>query len=289
MVLDVRRVQALLGGCPFGAILQYEASVGSTMDVARSAAREGAPHGLVVVADEQTAGRGRFGRRWVAPAGANLTFTILVRPDRGRLERLSVIAALAVADGVCEAAGVDARFKWPNDLQVDGKKLAGILVESELTGERPAFALVGIGLNVNAETAAVAEIREIAVSLRDILRQATEREALLAAVLRAFDRWYQCDEAQPVIAAWSERLATLGQAVRVTFAGQAEEGVAESVTESGALKLRRTDGSVVELPAGEVTMRGVTDLSPDPSPTRRGVPRQAPPDCSSDGSPQPVL
>jgi BirA family biotin operon repressor/biotin-[acetyl-CoA-carboxylase] ligase len=254
-MLDVERVRALIGGSPIGVSLRYEPVVGSTMDVAREAARAGAAHGFVVVADEQTAGRGRFGRRWVAPAGANLTFTILVRPDRSRLERLSVLAALAVGDGVQDATDLRSRFKWPNDVQVDGRKLAGILVESELDGEQPAFALVGIGLNVNADTAGGDEIREIAVSIRDLLGAETEREAVLAAVLRAFGRWYDEDDARAVIGAWSERLVTLGQQVRVSFAGQVEEGLAESVTAAGALLLRRADGSTVELPAGEVTTR----------------------------------
>lgn len=255
MLLDLDLLRARLATTAVGCTLVYEPVVGSTMDVAREAGRRGDAHGVVVVAEEQTAGRGRFGRRWLAPPGVNLSFTVLVRPTLAVLERLSMIAALAVADGVRAAAGVEVAFKWPNDVQVDGRKLAGILIEAELAGEVPAFALVGIGLNVNLETAREPEIAPLAVSLRDLAGREVARESVLAAVLNAFERWLEVADGAAVRDAWAARLVTLGQPIRVTFAGQAEEGMAEGVTHSGALVLRRADGSAVELPAGEVTLR----------------------------------
>ena len=255
MPFDLQRFQELRRSRWLGAAFQYEPVVDSTMDVAREAGRSGAPHGLVVLADEQTAGRGRFGRRWVAPPGANLTFTILVRPDTSTLERLSMIAALGVGDGVEASAGVRPVFKWPNDVQIRGRKLAGILIEAELTGESPSFALVGIGLNVNLDTSVEPEIAEIAVSLRDVLGCELTREAVLAAVLGAFEQWYEHRPGAAVRDAWAARLVTLGQTISVSFAGQVETGIAESVTDTGALYLRREDGSMVVLPAGEVTTR----------------------------------
>lgn len=225
------------------------------MDEARAAGRSAAPHGSTILADEQTAGRGRFGRRWVAPPGTNLTFTILVRPTIDALESLSIVAALAVADGVRDITGIDSVFKWPNDVQVDGRKLAGILIEAEFSGDRPSFALVGIGLNINQESSAEPEIAGIAVSLRDLLEHTVEREAVLAAVLNAFERWYDRAPDASICHTWSSRLVTLGQTISVSFAGQIESGLAESVTPVGALRLRRADGSVVVLPAGEVTTR----------------------------------
>ncbi len=255
MAFDVQRFRAACGSAEIGRSFRYETAVGSTMDEARAAGRAGAPHGHVILADEQTAGRGRFGRRWVAPPGANLTFTILTRPDLPRLERLSIVAAVAVADAVCERTGVAPVFKWPNDVQVDGRKLAGILVEAELDGDRPAFALVGIGLNVNAETQRDPEIASIAVSLRDLLGATVVREELLAAVLCRFEHWYAHASGDDLLNTWRSRLVTLGQTISVAFAGAVERGVAESVTGSGALQLRRADGSLVVLPAGEVTTR----------------------------------
>jgi len=252
-VFHHKRFVAALATEQIGRAFQYQPVVGSTMDVARTAAQDGAPHGYTVLADEQTAGRGRFARRWIAPAGANLTFTILVRPDRAVLERLSIVAALAVAGGVQRVTGVEPRFKWPNDVHVDERKLAGILVEAAYIGDTPAFALVGIGLNVNAETSTVAEISAIAVSLRDLLGVPVEREPLLAAVLASFEYWYERASEGQIVDDWAARLTTIGRQITVSFAGTIEHGVAESVTESGALCLRRTDGTVVVLPAGEVT------------------------------------
>jgi BirA family biotin operon repressor/biotin-[acetyl-CoA-carboxylase] ligase len=225
------------------------------MDLAREAGRAGAPHGHVVAADEQTAGRGRFGRRWVAPAGANVMFTLLLRPDARVLQQLSMAAALAVADGVRAAAGVEPAFKWPNDVQVGGRKLAGILIEAEFTGAEPQFALVGVGLNVNVDTSTEPEIAAIAVSLCDITGSVHPRETVLAAVLGSFETWYERSQRGSVRDAWAARLVTLGQPISVSFAGKVEHGTAESVTETGALVLRRADGSIVELPAGEVTTR----------------------------------
>jgi BirA family biotin operon repressor/biotin-[acetyl-CoA-carboxylase] ligase len=255
MSFDTNRVQALLDTADIGRTFRYESVTGSTMDLARAAGRAGAPHGYTVLADEQTAGRGRFGRRWLAPPGSNLTFTILVRPSIRGLERLSMVAALAVADGVEQQTAIRPVFKWPNDVQVDGRKLAGILIETELSGDAPALALVGIGLNVNQESRNEPEIAAIAVSLRDLLGREVPREPLLAAVLTSFERWYERAAGPDVSAAWSSRLVTLGQEIAVSFAGQVEQGRAESVTDTGALRLRRPDGSLVTLPAGEVTTR----------------------------------
>jgi BirA family biotin operon repressor/biotin-[acetyl-CoA-carboxylase] ligase len=255
MAFDSSRLRALLTTECFGRSFHFEPVAGSTMDLAREAGRAGAPHGHAVLADEQTAGRGRFGRRWIAPAGVNLSFTLVLRPDIAALERLSMIAALGVADGIRESTGVDPVFKWPNDLQVDGRKLAGILIEAELSGARPELALVGVGLNVNLDTSAEPEIAPIAVSLRDVTGREQPRERVLAAVLAGLERWYACADAALVRDAWAARLVTLGQRISVSFAGRVERGVAESVTHSGALVLRRDDGAVIELPAGEVTTR----------------------------------
>jgi BirA family transcriptional regulator, biotin operon repressor / biotin---[acetyl-CoA-carboxylase] ligase len=255
MPFDTDRFLSLLTTSRIGRPFRFEPSVPSTMDEARTAGRSGAPHGYTVLADEQTAGRGRFGRRWVAPPGSNLTFTVLVRPQLPVLERLSMVAALAVRDGVHATTGIEPAFKWPNDVQIDGRKLAGILIEAELSGDQPSFALVGIGLNVNQDTHAEAEIAQIAVSLRDLLGRDLAREDLLAAVLRSFESWYDRAPDAAVCEAWSSRLVTLGQTISVAFAGQVETGVAESVTDTGALCLRRADGSLVVLPAGEVTTR----------------------------------
>lgn len=253
--MDIDTVQSLLATRRIGRPLLYLPSTGSTMDVARERARAGAPEGLVVVADEQTAGRGRLGRSWVAPAGVNLSLSVLLRPSLDVMKRLGMIAPLAVADAVAAVSGVAVGFKWPNDVRVGQRKLSGVLIEGELEGERPQFAIAGVGLNVNLDTAAYPEIADIATSIAREHGRPVSREETLAALLNAFDRWYGEPGSEAVRLAWRSRLETLGREIDVTFAGRTEHGVAEDVDAEGSLILRRRDGSRVVLPAGEVTLR----------------------------------
>ena len=252
--MNLRLIRATLATERIGQALLFLPATTSTMDVARRHAERGAAEGLVALADEQTAGRGRLGRQWVAPAGVNLLGTLLLRPTREQAALLSMVAPLAVAEAAA-SVGVEARFKWPNDVLVGGRKLAGILIEGAFQGDSPSYALVGIGLNVNLETAAEPSIAAIATSLRDITGTACSREAVLATLLTACERHYMATSAADLRALWRDRLDTLGQAVQATFAGRTEEGVAEDVDREGGLILRRPDGSRVMISAGDVTLR----------------------------------
>lgn len=232
----------------------YEPVVGSTMDLARSLAHDGAPNGTVVLAEEQTLGRGRMGRHWLSPYGVNLYLSILLRPSLAQLQTLSIVTPLAVLDGLRTAADIDCSIKWPNDIQAGGRKLAGILLESELSGSQPLFAIVGAGINVNYDTTNEPEIAAIATSMLRESGSVHERERVLARCLEAFERCYE-EPASAVWGRWRDCLNTIGQEVRVTFQGQIEEGVAEDVSEDGSLILRRRDGTCLSLPAGEVSLR----------------------------------
>jgi BirA family biotin operon repressor/biotin-[acetyl-CoA-carboxylase] ligase len=253
--MDVEQVQRRLTTRRIGRDLRYYPTTGSTMDVARALAEAGAPEGVTVVADEQTAGRGRLGRSWVAPPGVNLYVSILVRPTPAAMKRLGMVAPLAVAEAVAAVGGPPVTFKWPNDVRVGGRKLSGILIESGFAGNVPAYAVVGIGLNVNLEVARYPEIAALATSIARETGRPVSREEALAALLNAFERSYECPDADAVRAAWRARLETLGQEVDVSFGGRTEHGLAEDVDEDGALILRRADGTRVVLPAGEVTLR----------------------------------
>lgn len=253
--MDVERVYRQLVTHRIGRDLRFYPVAGSTMDIARALAEEGAPEGVTVVADEQTAGRGRLGRAWVAPPGVNLYVSILVRPAPERLKRLGMVAPLAVADAVAAVGGPAVTFKWPNDARAGGRKLSGVLIESGFAGNMPVYAVVGIGLNVNLDVARYPEIAEIATSIAREVGRPVSREDTLAALLNAFERYYDCPDAEAVRAAWRARLETLGQEVDVSFGGRTEHGVAEDVDEDGALVLRRADGTRVVLPTGEVTLR----------------------------------
>ena len=222
--------------------------IGSTNERARELAVAGAPHGTVVTADEQTAGRGRQGRAWLAPPGRSLVLSLLLRdlgPDRAALP---LAAAVAVCEA-CEAiAPVACAIKWPNDVWIERRKVAGILVEG-----RPAegWAVVGIGLNVlTSKEELPKDLRSSATSVAMAAGGAPGDltvERAFDAVLEALGRRLS-DEPGEVIAAWRRRDALLGERVR----WQGGEGVADGIDGEGALRVRLEGGEVVLLDAGEV-------------------------------------
>lgn len=252
---DATRFGSLLATQRFGRSLIFEPSVGSTMDAARDAARRGAPEGTVAMSDEQTAGRGRLGRSWETPRALNLPPSLVLRPGPRALRQLPMIAPLAVVEALRESARVEARIKWPNDVQAGGRKIAGILIETHDDGERT-LAVVGAGINVNFDPTAVPELREIATSVRVMTGRAGDREALLAAYLLAFERLYDAvSRGGSARDRWRDLLVTLGRRVRATSPGTTVEGVAEDVGEDGALLVRTHDGALVTVEAGDVTLR----------------------------------
>jgi len=256
MWLNLSLVESLLSTDFVGRRLIYLTSTVSTQDIARREAEEGAAAGTVVLAEEQTAGRGRFGRTWVSPAGTNLYFTLILQPPLSRLRSLSIVAPLAVARAVRAVSGLDARIKWPNDVLLGGRKFAGVLIETEVAGDAVRYALIGIGVNVNFDVIAAPDIAAIATSLKQEAGQDLPREELLARLLNEFERLYE-DSASGanVLDEWKARLETLGRPVSVSFRDQAYEGVAEDVDRDGSLLLRLADGSLVTLEAGEVSLR----------------------------------
>jgi BirA family biotin operon repressor/biotin-[acetyl-CoA-carboxylase] ligase len=222
----------------------------STNQRAKELADAGAIHGTVVTADEQTAGRGRQGRSWVAPPGSAVLMSVVVR-DLDSMTMLPLAAALAVADAAEACAPVSCAIKWPNDVWIERRKLAGILVEG-----RPAagWAVVGIGLNVlTPREAFPPELQDTATSLA----VASEGEApptvpaVLAALLLALDHWLAADPAE-VVAAWRERDALAGERIRWGDG----DGVAAGIDDSGSL-LVDTDSGRVALGAGEVHLERV--------------------------------
>ncbi len=252
--LNLAAVEPLLRTQAIGRRVTYLATTGSTMDVARDQALAGAANGAVVIAEEQTAGRGRFSRRWVSPAGKNLYLTLILRPEAGRLRSLSVVAPLAVCRAVETQTPLRPVIKWPNDVLVGGRKLAGILVEGESSGADLVYALVGIGLNVN-DPIEDSELAEIATSVFRERGEETPRETVLAALLNELEDAYSAAP-DAAYSDWRSRIATLGQSIRLTFRGESYEGLAEDVDSEGSLILRFPDGTHRTFEAGEVTLRG---------------------------------
>jgi BirA family biotin operon repressor/biotin-[acetyl-CoA-carboxylase] ligase len=256
MWLDLPAIERQLTTRLVGRRLIYLTSTGSTMDVARLEAESGGADGTIVIAEEQTAGRGRFGRNWVSPGGKNLYFTLLLRPEARLMRPLSIVAPLAICRAIEGATALTPSIKWPNDVLLGGRKVSGVLIESETEGGSAKFALVGIGVNVNFDIPADSEIASIATSVKTLLGRETPREDLLAAMLNSIEELLDDERAGgSAIPAWKERLETLGRRVTVTFQGETEEGTAEDVDDAGNLLLRTDDGRLMTMEAGEVTLR----------------------------------
>jgi BirA family biotin operon repressor/biotin-[acetyl-CoA-carboxylase] ligase len=255
MWLNLHALEERLETRYLGRRVIYLTSTASTQDIARVEAEGGARAGTLVIAEEQTKGRGRFGRSWVSPSGANLYFTLIMRPEARRARSLGMVAPLAVAEAVEQVTGLSPRIKWPNDVIVEGRKLAGVLIETEVQGQSLKYALVGPGVNVNFDIEDTSEIADIATSLKRELGRDTSREELLAMLLNRFEKLYESDITD-VVQRWRSRLDTLGRQVRVTFRDQVQEGLAEDVDADGNLVLVQADGSRVLIEAGEVTLRG---------------------------------
>ena len=237
-----------------GRRLVYLPYTTSTMDEATRLGRAGAEEGVVVVAEEQAGGRGRFGRAWTSPPG-NLYLSMLLRPPAMAMPLLSVAACVAVVRAIRRVTHLDAQVKWPNDVLLHRKKVAGILVEG-LSDETQAYQVVGIGINVALDVTGTPELVAIATSLRQEMGVAPSRGALLRTLLHELDALYDgLKRGDSPIAEWKGYLDTLGRDVEVRWGAEVCRGRALDVDQSGALILRRGDGTNVALPAGEVTLR----------------------------------
>ena len=229
--------------------------VGSTMDEAVRQARLGGVEGTTVVAESQTTSRGRMGRKWVSRPG-NLYLTVLLYPTLSHLPGISAIGSVATVRAIRKTTGLDARIKWPNDVLLDGRKVAGILVESAVAGQDVAYAVLGIGVNVALDTGEVAEISSFATSLAEALGEAIEREDLLRRVLQELDALYvQLKDGGAPWDEWRGLMDTLGQRVRVTWQSESVEGVAEDLDDLGNLLLRVDNGRMITLTAGDVSLQ----------------------------------
>jgi BirA family biotin operon repressor/biotin-[acetyl-CoA-carboxylase] ligase len=231
------------------------ATTSSTSDEAKHAAKRGAPHGSTWVAEEQTAGRGRQGRAWVSARGENLLFSVLMRVacTPSRLPPLALVVGLAVRDAVSRAApGADVRLKWPNDVLVGGRKLAGVLVEAVTVGSRVDAVIAGVGINVHTREFP-AELAERATSVALVSAgDPPDRGVLLADVLVTLDRDVHVVLGRDlglVRARLDAADALRGERVRSDGGG---EGVARGIDDDGRLVVRRDDGTLLRWSSGEV-------------------------------------
>ena len=220
------------------------------MPIAAEEARKGASHGTLVLAEEQTAGRGRRGRGFHSPAGENLYFTLILRLDQDRLRRLP----LAVPLGVCQAVaalGVDAEIKWPNDIWVGGRKLSGMLIDVD--GD---VAYPGIGINVNGDPTRTPDLRDIATSIARELSHSVDRESLLAGICSELERAIGLSS-EMLHSEYASRSMVLGRTVEVSPSGSGDpfEGTAAAIELDGTLVVRTAAGATVNVTAADVSVR----------------------------------
>jgi len=256
---DIWCAEEIVGRCPaqekmlaWEPLLLTETS--STNDVVRMQARKGVQAGFLVAASRQTKGRGRLGRGWESPANRGLYVSILLRPKLTASEagQLTILSSVAAVDAVEAVSRLRPQIKWPNDLMIGGRKLAGLLIETEPEDARLAFAVVGIGINVRQSGDDFSpEVRGLATSLFLATGQLYRRADLLVALLHAFERRLGEPFAE-VRQAWASSSLTLGQQVTLTTARGRKHGQALGLDESGALLLRNDSGEVEVVTAGDM-------------------------------------
>ncbi len=219
-----------------------------------------AEEGTVIIADSQEKGRGRFGREWISPPGANIYMSIILRPAVAarHLTLLTILSAVACACALRETTGLTVSVKWPNDLMASDKKIGGILTEIRPIRSELPLAVVGIGVNVNMEVRNFPlSIRTTATSLMHETGRNFQREPIVSEMLNEMDRWYKAFQSglwQTIIAEWQHCSSTLGRHVRVTTRKEAVTGLAEALDEHGYLLLRLPTGEIQKVSSGDLTV-----------------------------------
>jgi BirA family biotin operon repressor/biotin-[acetyl-CoA-carboxylase] ligase len=250
---DAAAFQSGLATRQLGRFLVYRPEVDTTMLLARREANEGAPHGTLVLAERQTAGRGRRGRTFHSPDEENLYFTLVLRCGPAQHERLAVAVPVAVCLA-CRQAGVDARIKWPNDIWASERKLCGMLIDAEVSGA-DVVALAGVGINVNGDPTLVPELAAIATSLQRELGRPVDRESLLAGVCNELESALERPAAQ-LLETYRQLSLVLGRRVLVApLAAEPYEALAAAIGHDGALVVEKDDGSRETVLAADVSLR----------------------------------
>lgn len=260
--LDLTYLRAHLPRHGLGTPIIYEPVIPSTNSLAMAQIPAGITHGTLVLTDAQPAGRGRQGRAWVTLPGQQILLSLVVQPICA--PHWLVLATALSAVAALEATGVPAErvgIKWPNDILVDERKVAGILIETTTTPVGTLMAVIGMGMNVNGSLAPWPEIAARATTLADALERPCAREAIIVAILDTLGQDYlalttQANAAEALLERWRARLVTLGQRASVHQGHELVSGFAEDVTSDGALILRRDDGTRQLITWGDVESGG---------------------------------
>ena len=243
-----------------GRDIQVFEQTSSTNDVIEKLARDGVKEGVVVFAESQTKGRGRLGRKWISPGRKGLWFSLLLRPDLRPQEatQLTVAAATALRRAIHSETGLHPEIKWPNDIQLGGKKVAGILTELNAELDHVKYVILGIGVDVNQSAGEFpADLRKVATSLKAELGTMILRPELASEILRELDNDYTrvCSGRFEALAdEWEEHCTTIGQGVVIQVGDRRISGRAESLDDDGALLVRTDHGHIERIIGGDVTL-----------------------------------
>lgn len=243
-----------------GKTIVYKDSAESTQSIAIALAEKQGAHGMAVIADQQTGGRGRLKRKWLSPKGG-IWISVILRPSipTAASTMLPFVAAIAVCDAVREAAGLEATLKWPNDVMVKGKKVAGILLDLSAEAETVNYAVIGIGINANFDAARLRlerEGRPAVTSLLDELGHDVDRLRMTGLLLERLEKSFLLLEGKgpsTIVAMWCKRTDMLGRKVRVEQQGRVISGMAKDMADDGSLVIATTEGDI-NVVSGDVTV-----------------------------------
>ena len=261
-VMSRAEIESLMNTTWAGKKVVYYDETDSTNNQAKAYGEKGEAHGTLFVADMQAAGKGRRGRAWVSPAGSSIYMTILLHPDvlPTKAPQLTLVMAMAVAEGIRKVTGLETKIKWPNDIIVHGRKVCGILTEMSTEIDYINYVVIGDGINVNQETFPE-EIRDTATSLKIETGSSVRRSVLIATIMECFEQFYEVFMTTEDLSGLQERynamLVNLGREVRVLEPGNEYEAHALGINRTGELIVRTVDGQEKEIYAGEVSVRGV--------------------------------
>lgn len=257
-----REVLSRLNTKRMGKGIRYFSSIDSTNQYAKRIAEEGAADGTLVIADEQTAGKGRGGRYWVTPPKEAISFTLILRPKLSpeKISMITLVMGLSVANALHALYGLDAGIKWPNDVVINGKKICGILTEMSAEIGEVHYIVIGVGINANL-TRFPKELQETATSLKLELKRDVNRAELICAVIEEFENLCSLFERKSSLEdlkdEYNRICVNADSAVRVLDPKGEYTGHARGINETGALLVETEDGRVQEVSSGEVSVRGI--------------------------------
>ena len=246
--------------------IHYLKEASSTNDVGKSLADKDCADGTLIVAEEQTRGKGRLSRGWFSPAGCGVWCSVVLRPPflPSEASKCTLLAAVAIIKAINKYRGVNAKIKWPNDVLLEGKKMVGILTEMSAEFGRINYIVIGTGINTNVPKSIIPEeLKELAISVADVAEEPICRVQLLADYLRNIEDLYETvlkEGFGPVLDEWRTYSDTLGQAVKVIAPDKTYFGIAVDIDEEGLLIVRKEDGTLEKVIAGDVSIRPATAL-----------------------------